>query len=143
MPIFTQRPGWGLIVAILIVGAPIYFGAKYLIQAPWGKLDINEEIERQLHVVASKNLALPKIVLGRRLADDGHLTSSWYGSFDYEATVEGRATKVRISWKEIQGLNVVTRIEELVEDSAPKLIWGQRDPRASGILVEFLYAAAV
>ena len=131
-PKCISKPGWGIIVAIIIVGIPIYGFATWFVQAPWGKADIDDSVRQMIIQVAAKSRDLPRIILDRRLsADDTLHNSTWRGKFLYNGTVNGKPAKLRITWEEVVGINTITSIEELDDDSRSTMIWTTTGPNQS------------
>lgn len=126
-----SKPGFGIILSILIVGIPFYFFITYLLQAPWGNADINTSVQSLVDDLSRKATEFHKIRLGHRLASDNTLhDSSWKGYFDYDATIDGAPSKVRITWVEVLGVNTITKIERIDIDAGPTTIW-DRSPNGS------------
>jgi hypothetical protein len=131
-PKSISKPGWGIIVAIIIVGIPIYCFSTWLIHAPWGKADIDDSVRQMIVQVAAKSRDFPRIILDRRLsADDTLHNSTWRGKFVYNGTVNGNPAKLRIMWEEIVGINTITSIEKLNDDSRSTMIWTTIGPNQS------------
>jgi hypothetical protein len=122
----NSRRAMGIILAIILTGIPIYYYVTTMIQAPWGKADIDMSIKDMIHSVEKTSPSLPKIVLGDRLRSHNSMHgSAWSGFFDYEATVGGAPTRLRISWEELIGINTITKIEGLSDDSPSSTIWSR------------------
>lgn len=116
--------GIGIVLAIIVVGIPIYFFATSLVQAPWGHDDIDSSVQRLVDDLSRKAMISRKITLGRRVTSDDTLhDSSWSGYFVYDCTLDGAPARVRITWIEVLGVNTVTKIERVDGDVGSMTIW--------------------
>ena len=116
-----------VIVLVILTFAAVASFMFYMDRAPWGALNEKSEFTRQLDEIVAKAPSTPRIALGRRTHEQTHLASSWSGVTDYNATIEGREHEVRITWREIRGVNLITKIELLMLDSPPTVIWHRQD----------------
>jgi hypothetical protein len=126
MLLYGVKPKSKAVVALVVITfAAVAYFLHYMLQAPWGKLDANVELGRQLQEIVAKAPTMPRIVLGKRATAHVDMASTWSGYSDFDAIVAGQEGQVRLTWQEIKGENLITKVEVLMFNSPPVVVWAR------------------